>query len=348
MLMGKIVLHLPGTSSVIYVDRGLTDIRDLIPDGKIAIITDSNVFRYYGDRFPDAPVIVLEPGEQSKNLDTISSVYDQLVRAELDRKSFILGIGGGMVCDVTGFAASTFLRGIPFGFIATSLLAQVDASIGGKNGVNFKGYKNIIGVIRQPEFIICELDMLDTLDEKEFLGGFAEIIKYGAIKDEKFFNYLTGNLRAALLKDKEVLKHIVSVCVRIKCAVVEADEFESGERKILNYGHTFGHAFEKVYGISHGEAVSIGMVIATEISVKTGLLGREAGDSITGLIKETGLPVSIDLDSQAVMQAIRMDKKRSGNKVGLVLLDRIGNAIVRDFDFDVVKELLNDLYKPGK
>ena len=220
--MEKIVLKLQGASSVIYVGKGLTDIRDLIPGGKLAVITDSNILRHYGELFPDAPVIVLEPGEQSKSMDTLASVYDQLVDARIDRKSFILGIGGGVVCDVTGFAASTFLRGIPFGFIATSLLAQVDASIGGKNGINFRGYKNMIGVIKQPEFIICELDMLDTLDEKEYLGGFAEIIKSGAIKDAGLFNYLQVNYPLALQKDKEILLHLVTECARMKCAVVEA------------------------------------------------------------------------------------------------------------------------------
>jgi 3-dehydroquinate synthase len=346
--MEKIVLNLPGTPSVIYVGKGLTDIRDLIPEGRHAIITDSNILRHYGERFPDAPVIVLEPGEQSKSMDTLVRAYDQLVTAGLDRKSFIIGIGGGVVCDVAGFVASTFLRGVPFGFIATSLLAQVDAGIGGKNGINFRGYKNIIGVIKQPEFIICELDMLDTLDNSEYLGGFAEIIKYGAIRDADLFTFLETNFKLALQKDKEILLHLVAQCVRIKCAVVEADQFEeSGVRKILNYGHTFGHAMEKIYGISHGEAVSLGMVIATEISVKTGLLRGEEGRNITGLIRAMGLPVSRDLDMEAMIEAIGMDKKRSGDKVGLVLLDRIGNAVVKDFGFVELRKLLYDLHKPG-
>jgi len=346
--MEKIVLDLPGTSSVIYIGRELTDISDLIPDGKLAVITDSNLFRHYGDRFPEAPVIVLEPGEKSKSMDTVGSIYDKLVAAELDRKSFILGIGGGVVCDVTGFAASTFLRGIPFGFIATSLLAQVDASIGGKNGINFRGYKNIIGLIKQPDFIICELDMLDTLDEKEFLGGFAEIIKYGSIRDAGLFNFVSSNYRAALNRDKEMLRHIVSVCAAIKCAVVRADEHESGERKMLNFGHTFGHGLEKLYGISHGEAVSIGMVMATGLSVNTGLLKKEEGSRIIGLIKAVGLPVRKDIDGEAMIEAIRMDKKRAGDRVGLVLLDRIGHAVIRDFDFVELKKQLNDLHKSGK
>jgi 3-dehydroquinate synthase len=346
--MKKLVLNLSGSSSVIYIDRGLTDIRDLVPGGKLAIITDKNVYRHYGDRFPGVPVIILEPGEQSKSLDAVSSVFDQLVQAELDRKSFILGIGGGVVCDITGFVASTFLRGIPFGFIATTLLAQVDASIGGKNGINFRGYKNIIGLIRQPEFIICDLEMLDTLDDKEFLGGFAEIIKYGAIRDAGLFNFLETNYRAALQKDRQTLEYLVSQCAGIKCAVVEADEFESGERRILNYGHTFGHALEKICGITHGEAVSLGMVSATGISVNTGLLDREEGERITGLIHDMGLPVRMDFDRQAMLKAIRMDKKRSGDRVGVVLLDRIGNAVIRDFDFTELKTLLNDLHQPGQ
>jgi len=346
--MPTVELHLPDKICRILIGSKLSEIQELIPAEKFAIITDSNLHKHYGEQFPDVPVIVLDPGEASKNLDRIASCYDQLVAAELDRKSFILGIGGGVICDITGFIASTYLRGIPFGFVATSLLAQVDAAIGGKNGVNFKGYKNIIGVINQPEFVLCEIDMLDTLDDRELLGGLAEIIKYGAIVDRDFFTYLENNFRDGLNRDKEVLSYMVRISAQAKCRIVEDDPFETGRRKILNLGHTFGHALEKLYGIPHGEAVSIGMLMASRISVSMGLLAQEEHNRLHDLISTTGLPVSMDIDYEAMLDAIRMDKKRSGSNVGLVLLEGLGTSVVKDIPFETLNSIVYDLYQSDK
>ncbi len=346
--MPTVELHLPDKICRILIGSKLSEIKELIPAEKFAIITDSNLYKHYGEQFPDVPHIILDPGEASKDLNRIASCYDQLMDAELDRKSFILGIGGGVICDITGFIASTYLRGVRFGFVATSLLAQVDAAIGGKNGVNFRGYKNIIGVINQPEFVLCEIDMLDTLDDRELLGGFAEIIKYGAIVDGDFFTYLENNFREGLNRNREVLGYMVRISAQAKCRIVEDDPFETGRRKLLNFGHTFAHALEKVYGIPHGEAVSIGMLIASRISVSMGLLAQEEHERLHSLIAATGLPVSMVIDYKAMLDAIRMDKKRAGSNLGLILLESLGSAVVKDVSYNTLNTMIYDLYQPGK
>ena len=326
----------------------MDEVADLVPDGKVALITDENLYSLYGKRLPWEPVMVLPPGEVSKDLDTVRECYGRLAEAEIDRDSFVLGMGGGVVCDVTGFVASTYMRGISFAFIATSLLAQVDAAIGGKNGVNFSGYKNIIGVINQPEFILCDPDMLDTLDKQHFLEGFAEIVKYGAIYDADFFAYLEDHAGDGLRRDKDVLRHMILHSVQAKCRIVEDDEFETGRRKILNFGHTFGHALEKVHGIPHGEAVSAGMVVAGRISVKLGMLQEQEFMRLYRLISEMGLPAEMDFDKTGMLDAIRMDKKRSGDRVGLILLEGLGRPVVREVGFDTLNGMINDLYQSGR
>lgn len=342
--MPNIDLQLSGRTSRILVGNRLDEVADLVPAGKVVLITDENLYRHYGNRLPWEPAMVLPPGEGSKDLDRVRECYERLAEAEVDRNSFVLGMGGGVVCDVTGFVASTYMRGIPFAFIATSLLAQVDAAIGGKNGVNFSGYKNLIGVINQPEFVLCDPIMLDTLEDARFLEGFAEIIKYGAIYDAEFFSYMEQHAGEGLRGKKDVLGHMILSSVRAKCSIVEGDEFEEGRRKILNFGHTFGHALEKVLGISHGEAVSVGMVVAGRISVKLGMLGEEEFGRLYRLISGMGLPAELDYDAAAMLAAIRMDKKRSGDRVGLILLEELGRPVIREVGFNALNDLVNDLH----
>jgi len=255
----------------------------------------------------------------------------------------MVGIGGGIVCDITGFAAATYMRGVSFGFVASTLLAQVDASVGGKNGVNFRGYKNMIGVFNQPDFVICEISMLKSLDDREFRAGFSEIIKAAAIKDSTLFSYLENHYADALLQDPEVIEKLNCDSVTIKSKVVEADEREKGERKKLNFGHTFAHALEHVTGMLHGEAVGIGMNLAASMSVKLGLLAPTESLRLSRIIDHFGLPSIPGTDVESIFEAMKKDKKREGNAIHMVMLDKIGHALIHTMDIDNLENLIYDL-----
>lgn len=341
--MKEIQLQTRYDSSRILIGETLDNVTRYIPAARTCIITDENVFRHYGRNFPDGLVIRLQPGETSKTLDVVSGIYGELIRNEYDRTSFILGIGGGVVCDIAGFVASTYLRGVAFGFVATTLLAQVDAGIGGKNGVNFEGFKNMIGVIRQPGFVICDPDLLKTLEPSIYRQGFAEVVKYASIFDAPFFEYLESFFSEALGGDPQVLERILFDCARAKTEIVARDELESGERKKLNFGHTFGHAFEKLYGIPHGEAVSIGMIIAAGISAKLGLLPAADRDRIASLLEDFMLPASHPGMGRQVFETMKKDKKRGGEKISLVLLESLGHAVLRDVSLENLKDWIHDL-----
>ena len=254
--------------SKIAVGESLVNIGKYVNGTKTVIITDKNLNHFYNLQFPQWDTIVIGTGEKIKTLETVEYIYRNLVELEIDRSCFIVGVGGGIVCDITGFAASTYMRGLGFGFVSTSLLSQVDASVGGKNGVNFQGYKNMIGVFNQPEFVICDPVMLKTLPQEELLSGFAEIVKHAAIGNSDMFSFLENNFQKALDLDAQILGKLVYDSVKIKAAVVRRDEKEEGERRKLNFGHTLGHAIEKTIGIPHGEAVSIGIVFAADLSIK--------------------------------------------------------------------------------
>jgi len=208
-------------------------------------ITDTNIFRLYGKFFTETPTIVLGTGEQEKNLNTIQRIYQQLMEFEADRTTVITGIGGGMVCDITGFAASTYMRGLRFNLVPTSLLAQVDASIGGKNGVNLRKYKNIIGTFTQPEHVLLDFNLLKTLSQREVTSGAAEIVKHALVGSNSFFSYLEKNSSGLCLLEPDVVEMAVMESIRIKSEIVRADATEKDQRRILNFGHTFGHAFRK-------------------------------------------------------------------------------------------------------
>jgi 3-dehydroquinate synthase len=259
-----------------------------------------------------------------------------------DRGTFILGIGGGIVCDITGFAASIYLRGLTFGFISTTLLSQVDASVGGKNGVNFDGYKNMVGVFNQPDFVICDIDMLKTLPEKELLNGCAEIVKHGAIADKDLFAYLEKNYQGIFNLNINVIEKVVYDSIMIKSEIVNRDEREKGERRKLNFGHTIGHAIEKVIGISHGEAVGIGMVVAARLSEKKGLLTSEDMVRIETLLGNLKLPTEISTDPEKLFEAMTKDKKREGDSIHFVLLEGIGQAVIEEISIKELKAVLDD------
>ena len=328
--------------SIILIGEQLENLTNYLPEKKPIIITDTNVQKHWGHYFPPGAVISIGTGERIKNLDTVGSIYDQLLEMGADRSSFIVGIGGGIVCDVTGFVASTYMRGVRFGFVSTTLLSQVDASVGGKNGVNFGGYKNIAGVFKQPEFVICDQNLLQTLPPGEFQCGFAEIVKHGAIADEELFVYLEQNWARALEHDPEVIEKVVHDSVIIKSTIVNRDATEQGERRKLNFGHTLGHAIEKALQIPHGEAVSAGMVLASKLSEKKENLPVDDSIRLVSLLEKFKLPVQLKFDRQQVVEAIGKDKKREGERLNFVLLKKLGEAVVGEIFIQDIIELLED------
>jgi 3-dehydroquinate synthase len=341
--MKTIEIRTDSRISRILVGEKLQNLAGYLPDTKIVIITDTNVSRLYKKYFPPCPVIEMGLGEKNKTIDTLNYIFGRFVEHEVDRSSFVVGIGGGIVCDVAGFAASIFMRGLKFGFVSTTLLSQVDASVGGKNGVNFEGYKNMVGTFSQPEFVICDSEMLKTLEKKQFVAGFAEIVKAGAIKDESLFAYLENNYEKALNMDSDVINKLVYDSVLIKSAVVEADEKEKGERRKLNFGHTFAHSFEKLTGMLHGEAVSAGMVLASRLSQKLGLIKEADYKRIRSLLENLGLPTAVNFDMSDIFNIMKQDKKREGDTIHLVLIERIGNAIIKNVSLKQLEEMINDL-----
>ena len=307
---------------------------------KCAVITDVNVAPRYAETALaslkragfDAALITVPAGETAKRLKQVESCFNQLAGHRLERKSFIVALGGGVVGDLAGFVAASYLRGIPFVQVPTTLLAQVDSSVGGKTGVNLKAGKNLVGAFYQPRLVLCDLTTFRTLPEREFRAGLAEVIKYGVIYDAALFSRLERDMGMILRRDATALAHIVARSCEIKAEVVSQDETESGLRAILNFGHTIGHAIEAItaYGRHlHGEAISIGQVAAAHLSAE--LLGLPAKDvqRIRALFVAAGLPVSIKLNSAQrtkLLAAMTLDKKVSGGEIKFVLAERIGKV----------------------
>ncbi len=317
-------------------------ITQYLPNGSpLIILTDDNVRHYYEDRFPPAQTIItMGTGEGHKTLDTVQMIYERLVSIEADRSIFLLGIGGGIVCDITGFVASTYMRGVRFGYMPTTLLAQVDAGVGGKTGFNFMGYKNMIGTFNQPELVVCDPEFFPTLSPVDLSCGFAEIIKHAAIADHSYFEILENFDIKKQMDDPGVVEDIVHRSVMIKADIVNRDERERGERRKLNFGHTLGHALEKTIGMPHGEAVGIGMMAAANLSLEKNLL--QPGDvlRLKNLLESFHLPTAVDLDVSKVMDALARDKKKEGKMIHFVLLNGIGKAVIESIYLDVLEKVL--------
>lgn len=327
--------------SRIIIGGSLDGIAKYIPNSNVIIITDERVYELYSSRFPAFPVIRIKSGEEYKNLGTIEFIYKQLLVLKADRFTYVLGIGGGVVCDICGFAASTFLRGLRYGFVATTLLAQVDASIGGKNGVNFNGLKNIIGVFNQPEFVLCDHSLLKTLDEHEFFSGLGEVLKYAFIRDPEILDYF--KLERFIDKpDLKLIHELVVRSVNIKKSIVEKDELETGERRLLNFGHTFGHAIESAHGLSHGIAVSYGMMAAIYISEREGYLALGESNNARDIILKSGILKGVKINLEKLQTQFKADKKRSGNYLYFILLRSIGNAFAEKVEIGKVGNWLVD------
>jgi len=307
------------------------------------LMIDEQVSYHHHDIFEPFRSVIIPSGETFKTLQTVEALYRELITLEADRSTLMVGVGGGLATDVAGFVASTFLRGTTFGFISSTLLGQVDASIGGKNGVNLDGYKNMVGNIRQPSFVWCDLSLLGTQASREYISGIAEVMKYGFIRDFAFMEYLEEYMGQLLKQDMDVLEHVVTSSAGIKSDVVQQDEQESDLRKILNFGHTIGHAIERNKGILHGEAVGMGMVLAARLSHVQGLLSSSEVDRVEQLVLSAGLPATIKLDPLEIYENIRKDKKKSGTDVHFVLLKGLGNALIRPIALPELKSMVHDL-----
>ncbi|MFH2094122.1 MAG: 3-dehydroquinate synthase [Bacteroidota bacterium] len=325
-------------TSLIITGESLEHIDRYISAENVFIVTDINVLRHYGSIFPKFPVFAADPGEVSKTVSKAAEICRWLLENDADRDSFILGIGGGVVTDLAGYVASTYMRGLRFGFVATSLMAQADASIGGKNGVNIGGYKNIIGTINQPEFVICDTKLLQTLPDEEFLNGITEVIKHALIADASLLSFIEKNTGKILSRDAAILEQLVYISVKIKTGIVELDERESGERRKLNLGHTWGHAVEKITGIPHGQAVGIGLVFSSGISVKRGLLSSEEKKRIENILKGFGLPLNTEADHEIIFEAMLKDKKKTMQGIRFVLMKGLGDVIVETIPVNELRQ----------
>ena len=310
----------------------------LKPGERCAIITDKNAGKFFARTVFDSlvragfsPVLVTIPaGETAKNLRTVEACYNQLAAHRLERESFVVALGGGVVGDLAGFVAASYLRGIPFVQVPTTLLAQVDSSVGGKTGVNLRAGKNLVGAFYQPRLVVCDLDTLKTLPEREFRAGLAEVIKYGIIFDAALFARIEKELPEILKRNQKILAPIVARCCEIKARVVSQDETESGLRAILNFGHTIGHAIENGLGYGkflHGEAIAIGQAAEARLSQKILKLPERDSERIENLFERAGLPTRIKLNSSQrgkFFDAMRLDKKARDGEIRFVLARRIG------------------------
>jgi 3-dehydroquinate synthase len=308
--------------------------------GRYVVITDNCVGSLYGKKFLsrlkdvglNVHAIEFSAGEASKNINTVLDITEKLIKLEADRETCLIALGGGVVGDMAGFIASIFMRSVPYIQIPTTLIAQVDSSIGGKTGVDLPCGKNLLGTFYQPCAVFADLSFLETLPEKEFNNGLSEIIKYGAIDDEKMFRTLENNMEAIKAKDPKLMLGIVENCCQIKKSVVEIDEREQGLRRILNFGHTLGHALETIsqYAITHGEGVALGMIAAARISEKMGYLEGNETKRIESLIRLAGLPVKMpkSLDGEKIIAQLKMDKKKKGDIIHFVLLKKIGMPFI--------------------
>jgi len=341
----KLHVELQENSYDIFIEKGILSllgekIKSIYNGGKIFVITDRNVNKHYGDKLKDSlekagfvtKFMVLEPGEETKSFNTLPRIYNELLDFKITRKDLILTFGGGVIGDLGGFAASSFLRGVPFIQVPTSILAQVDSSVGGKVAVDLERGKNLVGSFYQPKAVYIDSEVLNTLSDKFYRDGMAEVIKYGCIKDREFFYKLKSLKNRAQVMDN--IEDIIYNCCLIKKTIVEIDEKDLGERMLLNFGHTLGHAVEKYYnftGYSHGEAVAIGMYNITLKSENEGLTKKGVAEEIKDILINYGLPYEVEIgNNESIVDTIAIDKKNMGKILKIILIKDIGKSIIYD------------------
>lgn len=343
----KMIVDLKEHSYPIYIEKGLINkadekIKEIYSGKRIMIISDDRVYSYYGDALKEllsksfeCHEAIISHGETSKSFATLPEVYSALLKAGISRTDLIIALGGGVVGDLAGFVAATYLRGIKFVQIPTSLLAQVDSSVGGKVAVDLPEGKNLVGAFYQPKMVLIDPNVLNTLPERYLIDGMGEVIKYGCIKDAELFDKLESY--GSYEKIKEHMTEIIATCVDIKRKVVEEDEFDTGERLLLNFGHTLAHAIEQYYHYereSHGEAVAIGMYQITKMAEEAGLTRKGDAERMRKVLEAYHLPVKSEILIDELKEAMTHDKKTLNNKLKIVLLHEIGNAYVYPTEID--------------
>ncbi|MFI3285697.1 MAG: 3-dehydroquinate synthase [Rikenellaceae bacterium] len=334
-----LLLNIKGKSKIVIGDSSKM-LSEYLPAGKrVIVISDLNIDRLYGGALAPYEKILIGVGETTKTFLTVEKICRQLIELNADRSTFLLGVGGGIVSDITGFVAAIYMRGVEFGFVSTTLLSQVDAGVGGKNGVNFDGYKNMIGTFLQPKFVICDVAMLSSLSEREFRAGIAEIIKSAIIANAELFSELEANTLESLRVNKPLLSRIIFESIKIKAKIVEQDEREAGERRKLNLGHTFAHAIEKSSSVmNHGEAVAVGTVIVSEMAHRMGLLAEEEFERVVDVFKNYGFETQSPVLMSKMLKQIGHDKKAHSGVVGLVLPTAIGCCEVKNMTVNEISE----------
>ena len=314
-------------------------ISDYIYGQQVMIVSNTTVAPLYLDQVKrqlngyNVETFVLPDGEQYKTLETVNTIFDALLKSKFDRSSTLIALGGGVVGDITGFAAASYLRGINFVQIPTTLLSQVDSSVGGKTGVNHELGKNMIGAFFQPKAVIIDVNTLETLNDREFSAGMAEVIKYGLLGNADFFSMIEENIESIMNRDKDLITDVIFQSCEDKARIVALDEFENGKRALLNLGHTFGHGIENTFGYGtylHGEAVSIGMYMASILSMLEGDLSKEDTNRIQNILEKANLPTTIkkSMDSESLIKAMSLDKKSIDGNIRLVLLKSIGDSLI--------------------
>ena len=352
----RVPIELAERSYEILIGSGILDRPDsyhgLARGAVAAIVTNSTVAPLYAQRlvaalqphFIRVQIVELPDGEVHKNWQSLNLVFDALLASACDRKTVLFALGGGVIGDMTGFAAACYMRGVPYVQVPTTLLAQVDSSVGGKTAINHPLGKNMIGVFNQPLRVVADLDTLDSLPQRELIAGLAEVIKYGPIADDAFLNWIDLNLDALKARDKPALAYAIKRSCEIKAWVVSQDERESNLRAILNFGHTFGHAIETGLGYGewlHGEAVGCGMVMAADLSVALGLIGADYAARLRHIIGRAGLPtVGPRLASQRYLELMRVDKKAEAGAMRFVVLESPGRAGVRAASDEMVSQVI--------
>ncbi|MGH2563470.1 MAG: 3-dehydroquinate synthase [Ginsengibacter sp.] len=322
-------------------DFSLTEAK--LQKDKTIFITDENIYLAHPEKFLGWQSIVIKAGEEFKNQQTVDLIISRLIDLQADRQTFIVGVGGGVITDIAGFVASIYMRGVKFAFVPTSILAMVDASIGGKNGIDVGVYKNLVGVINHPEFLLYDYSFLETLPDAEWVNGFAEIIKHACIKDAEMFGFLEQD---SIMKFQSSLKETAAIIkknVDIKYNIVANDEKETGERKLLNFGHTIGHAIENTSRLPHGHAISIGMVVACHISEAINDFNAAGTKRISDLLGKYELPIAFTADKQRTWDILLHDKKKSGNNMNFVVLDTIGKASIKSIALAQLHNIFNSI-----
>ncbi|MCG7855418.1 3-dehydroquinate synthase [Flavihumibacter sp.] len=336
--MEKKKIRIGNTITEYYFDASLSKLGQVADKKYSVILTDENIFKQYQKYFKGWNTIVLKPGEEYKIQQTADGVIHSLIEMHADRKTTLVGIGGGVITDLAGYVAAVYMRGIRVGFVPTSLLAMVDASIGGKNGIDVGVFKNLVGTIRQPDFLFFDVSLLKTLPEAEWQNGFAEIIKHACIRDAVMFRELAEKNIDWYRMKKAALAALVRRNVMLKTKVVQADETEQGDRKLLNFGHTLGHALENQFELSHGQAVAIGMTYASQLSAS--MLGFRSAEKVVDLIAKYGLPTYAKFDKVKAFDVLLHDKKRERSEIHYILLQRIGKGVVQTLPISEVKKII--------